>query len=119
MALGSSSLNLYETLKAFSVIANQGQALVPLLTLQVEDSSGKEILSHLSLNEFFKEEIDQADSFIHKEKIKWFKESMPENQQSAFSKKMDASFAQRLQTADTSFKQLCPDESSFGCYTGS
>ena len=53
MALGSSSLNLYETLKAFSVFANQGREIKPLLIHRVEDASGKEILSDLSLDEFF------------------------------------------------------------------
>ena len=47
MALGSSSLNLYETLKAFSVFANQGKGLKPILIRRVEDLSEKEILSNL------------------------------------------------------------------------
>ena len=90
MALGSSSLNLYETLKAFSVFANQGQGLKPILIYRVEDLSGKEILSNLSLNEFFKEEISEANRFVQEEKSKWFKEDIPEGKAELFSKTLDA-----------------------------
>ena len=87
MALGSSSLNLYETLKAFSVFANQGQELKPLLIHRVEDPFGKEILSDLSLDEFFKEEIATAKAFVQKEQSKWFKESLSEKNRTAFQKR--------------------------------
>ena len=87
MALGSSSLNLYETLKAFSVFANQGQRIQPLLIHRVEDLSGKEILSHLSLDEFFKEEIAQADEFVQTEKSKWFKERLSETEWNSLQKR--------------------------------
>ena len=87
MALGSSSLNLYEVLKAFSIIANQGKAILPLLIHSVEDPTGKEILSNLSLDEFFKEEIARAKEFVHKEKSKWFKEDLLEEELSFFQKR--------------------------------
>ena len=87
MALGSSSLNLYEVLKAFSIIANQGKAILPLLIHSVEDPAGKEILSNLSLDEFFKEEIATAKEFVHKEKSKWFKEELLEEELSFFQKR--------------------------------
>ena len=87
MALGSSSLNLYETLKAFSIFANQGQDLKPLLIHRVEDSSGKEILSDLSLDEFFKEEIATTKEFVQKEKSKWFKEEPSEKEMTPFQKR--------------------------------
>ena len=75
MSLGSSSLTLYEVLKAFSVIAHQGKALFPLLIHKVEDLEGRGILSDLSLDEFFKEDILQAQEFVQKEKTKWFPSS--------------------------------------------
>lgn len=87
MALGSSSLNLYETLKAFSVVANQGKRIRPLLIHSVKDLEGKEILSDLSLDEFFKEEIAQAEEFVQKEKLKWFKDNVPEEDQTPLQKR--------------------------------
>ena len=68
MALGSSSLSLYEMLKAFSVVANQGKAFFPILIRSVKDSEGRELLSDLSLDEFFEKEIAEAREFIEKEK---------------------------------------------------
>ncbi len=86
-ALGSSSLNLYETLKAFSVLAIQGKGIKPLLIHRVEDSSGKEILTDLSLDEFFKEEMAKAKEFIQTEKTKWFKEGLAEENRSPFQRR--------------------------------
>ena len=106
MALGSSSLNLYETLKAFSVFANQGQSLKPLLIRRVEDLSGKEILSHLSLDEFFKEEIAEANQFVQEEKSKWFKEDIPEEKQSFFQKRWTPLFKENS-------NQLIPPSNSY------
>lgn len=87
MALGSSSLTLYETLKAFSVFARQGRRMRPSLIHRVEDFSGKEILSDLSLDEFFREEITKAEEFVKEEQFKWFKENVPEEEQSFFQKR--------------------------------
>ena len=87
MALGSSSLSLYEVLKAFSVLARQGKAFFPLLIQRVEDSKGKELLSSLSLNEFFTEEIRQAQEFVQKEKTKWFPDRLSEEERSFFQKR--------------------------------
>ena len=81
MALGSSSLNLYETLKAFSVFARKGQGIKPILIHRVEDSSGKPILENLSLDEFFKEDIKKAEEFIQLKQSKWFNKE-PEKQSS-------------------------------------
>ena len=106
MALGSSSLNLYETLKAFSVFANQGQEIRPILVHRVEDLSGREILSHLSLDEFFKEEIAQADEFVQTEKSKWFKEALSEQELNPFQKRWQNLFKDHSH-------QLIPSSSSY------
>ena len=87
MALGSSSLSLYETLKAFSVFAKQGQKISPLLIYRVEDFYGKELFSHLSLDKFFEEEIAKTEEFVQTEKSKWFKDNLPEEEQSDFQKR--------------------------------
>lgn len=90
MALGSSSLTLYETLKAFSIFAIQGRGIKPLLIHHVEDSSGKEILSDVSLDEFFKEEIAAAKEFVQTEKSKWFKDTLSEEEFNSLQKRWQA-----------------------------
>lgn len=106
MALGSSSVNLYEILRAFSVIANQGQRVQPVLIHRVEDFYGKEILANLSLDEFFKNEITQAEEFVQQEKTKWFKEGIAEEDQSFFQKRW-----QNLLKSDTG--PLIPPSNSY------
>ena len=106
MALGSSSLNLYETLKAFSIFANQGQDLKPLLIHRVEDPFGKEILSDLSLDEFFKEEIAKSKAFVQKEQSKWFKENLSEKNITAFQKRWKA-------VLEKNSSQLIPPSNSY------
>ena len=86
MALGSSSLTLYETLKAFSVFAKQGQALKPLLIEKVEDNKKEELISNIGLDDFFKEEIAKAEEFVMEQKSRWFKEDVPEKELSPFQK---------------------------------
>lgn len=106
MALGSSSVNLYEILKAFSVIASQGQKIKPVLIHRVEDSLGKELILDLSLDEFFKEEIAKNEKFVQEEKSKWFKAGIPEESQSPFQKRW-----QTLLEEDSS--QLIPPSNSY------
>ena len=106
MALGSSSLTLYETLKAFSVFAKQGQKVKPLLIDKVEDSKGEELISSISLDEFFKEEIATAEDFVFEQKSRWFKEDLPEEKQSAFQKRW-----QPLLEPQSS--QLIPENNSY------
>ena len=72
-ALGSSSISLYECLKAFSVFALGGRGMAPVLIRRVEDSMGGEVLSDLSLDEFFKEEMALAGEFVKKEQARQLK----------------------------------------------
>ena len=73
-ALGSSSLNLYEVSKAYSVFARQGRNISPLLIHRVEDQFGKSLFTDLSLDEMFTEKIEEAEQFIQEEKKRWFSE---------------------------------------------
>ena len=107
MALGSSSLNLYETLKAFSVVAHQGQKIKPILIRRVEDLFGKEILSDISLDEFFKEDIARAEMFITAEKERWLKTQNKNRPASFFQKRWRELFKEE----DT--KQLIPPSNSY------
>ena len=74
MALGSSALTLYEITKAFSVFARLGQQITPRLILKVEDQEKEELLSDLSLDDMFQEQIRQARDFVQEEKERWFSE---------------------------------------------
>ena len=87
MALGSSSLTLYETLKAFSVIANQGQSIKPILIHKVEDSKGQELITNISLDDFFQKEIQKAKNILKQEQEKWFPSNTAESKQSLFQKR--------------------------------
>lgn len=73
-ALGSSSLNLYEVSKAYSVFAREGKNISPLLIHRVEDPFEKPLFTDLSLDEMFREEMEEAERFIQEEKTKWFSE---------------------------------------------
>ena len=72
MALGSSALTLYETVKAFSVFGRLGRGITPRLILKVEDPDGNELLSNVSLDGEFKEKIEQSQARVQEEKIRWF-----------------------------------------------
>ena len=106
MALGSSSLTLYETLKAFSVFARQGRGLKPLLIESVEDSKGEELVSSLGMDDFFIEEIAKAEKFVTEQKSRWFKENIPEEQQSDFQRRWQA-------LLNSKSNQLIPANSSY------
>ena len=74
LALGSSSLNLYETTKAFSVFGRGGRKITPRLILKVEDQEGKELMSNLSLDDMFQESIERGRVFVREEQERWFSE---------------------------------------------
>ena len=73
MALGSSSVSLYEILKAFSVVFANGKVFSPILITKTEDFHGEEILKNLSLDEFFEEEILKREEYLEEEKERWIK----------------------------------------------
>jgi penicillin-binding protein 1A len=56
LALGSSSVTLYEMTKVFSQIARLGKRNRPVLVHKVVDKSGKVILEHLTLDQRFETE---------------------------------------------------------------
>lgn len=57
LALGSSSVTLYEMTKAFSEFGRMGKRIRPQLIHKVEDASGKAILQNISLDIRFDKEI--------------------------------------------------------------
>ena len=56
LALGSSSVTLYEMTKVFSILGRAGRRIDPLLVQEVRDSLGGELLGALSLEERFAEQ---------------------------------------------------------------
>ena len=73
-ALGSSALNLYEVSKAYSIFAKQGIGFAPLLVHRVENQFGEELFVDLSMDEMFKNQIQEAEEFLQAHKNKWFPE---------------------------------------------
>ena len=81
MALGSSSVSLYEISKAFSVFARGGRKITPILISRVEDREGVTLLSNISLDYFFEEKIKANEEFLQEEKKKWFKQTASANKE--------------------------------------
>jgi len=107
MALGSSSITLYETLKAFSVFFHQGKRIQPILVHKVENSKGDTLISNLSLDDFFIDEIESAEAFVLKTKDRWLKPDIPEFQQTRFQKRWLPLFQEEKSD------QLIPANSSY------
>ncbi|UOF00546.1 penicillin-binding protein 1A [Bdellovibrio reynosensis] len=57
LALGSSSVTLYEMTKVFSEFGRLGKRISPMLIHKVEDAAGKDLLSTISLDQRFEKEI--------------------------------------------------------------
>ena len=68
VALGSSSVSLYEMTKAFSIFGRGGQNIQPIILDKVEDSQGFVLLEKVSLDEKFK---DQMEGFKEEFKKSW------------------------------------------------
>lgn len=69
LALGSSSVTLYEMTKVFSEFGRLGKRLSPLLIHKVEDASGKPLLQTVSLDRRFEKEIKTiSDEFENRRK---------------------------------------------------
>ena len=109
MALGSSSLTLYETLKAFSVFAKEGKVIKPLLIHKVISPTKEELLSKVSLDLFFEEEIEETKNFVLKNKEKWFPSGLSPEEQTSFQKRWSPLLQEgsdQLIPADTSYVLL-------------
>lgn len=61
LALGSSSVTLYEMTRAFGVIGRMGQRLKPVVIRRVVDATGKEVAAGVSLDNRFKTEMARID----------------------------------------------------------
>jgi penicillin-binding protein 1A len=63
MALGSSSVTLYEMLKAFSIYSKNGKRVSPILIRKVTDATGEKVLAeNISLDEKFRKELETLEA---------------------------------------------------------
>lgn len=72
MALGSSSVSLYEVVKAFATFPRQGKKIRPVLVYKVESAEGEILLEDQSMDHFFNTEIEQTKEFVKEQSLKWF-----------------------------------------------
>lgn len=69
LALGSSSVTLYEMTKAFAEFGRLGRRISPLLIHKVEDANGKVLIQNVSLDTRFEKEIKTiSDDFEQRRK---------------------------------------------------
>ncbi|MEZ4870829.1 MAG: PBP1A family penicillin-binding protein [Bdellovibrionales bacterium] len=61
LALGSSSVTLYEMTKVFSQLGRLGKRIVPRLILKVTDADGNVLLENISLDKRFQNELDKIN----------------------------------------------------------
>ena len=66
LALGSSSVTLYEMTKAFAHIANLGKRMKPIVIHRVVDKNGNILVKNLSLDDRFEEEIQIIEEKFEK-----------------------------------------------------
>ena len=58
MALGSSSISLYEMTKIYSIFSRSGKRTIPLLIRKIENSLQEEVLTDVSLDKKFEKSIE-------------------------------------------------------------
>ncbi|MCB9072587.1 MAG: PBP1A family penicillin-binding protein [Bdellovibrionaceae bacterium] len=69
LALGTSGISMYEMTKAFSVFANGGRRIAPVLVKEVKRPDGEVLLKNLSLDARFKDKLDAInEEFLQKRK---------------------------------------------------
>jgi penicillin-binding protein 1A len=84
LALGSSSVTLYEMVKAFAQIGKLGQKVTPILIHKVEDREGKVILGETSLDERFKKEVDLYDEYFKRRRANYLAYKTAQEAEQAF-----------------------------------
>ena len=78
LALGSSSVTLYEMTKVFSVFGRQGKRIIPLLLHEVLAPNQEKILGALSLDERFAEQMQDWNETMEKSRQNFFNEQETE-----------------------------------------
>jgi len=74
LALGSSSVTLYEMTRAFGVIGRNGRRLGPVLIRKVLDAEGKEIATNIGLDNRFKTELGRIEEDFEQKRQNYLKD---------------------------------------------
>lgn len=69
LALGSSSVTLYEMTKAFAQIGRLGKKIQPIIIHKVLDQSGEELLGKVSLDIRFEKELEELDKSFEWQRV--------------------------------------------------
>ncbi len=77
LALGSSSVTLYEITKVFSVFGRLGKSIHPLLIRQVLSPEGQAVLSSLSMDEYFSDQIHPFQEEMEARRQKFLSQPTP------------------------------------------
>lgn len=72
LALGSSSVTLYEMTKAFSQLANLGKRVRPMIIHSVDNNLGENILGKVSLDDRFADQIAPFDKMFEERRKKFY-----------------------------------------------
>ncbi len=68
LALGSSSVTLYEMTKVFSILGRGGKKIIPLLLYEVGDQNRNPLLGPLSLDDRFLEELEVLEKTMEEKR---------------------------------------------------
>ena len=79
LALGSSSMTLYEMTKAFAVFSRLGKKIKPWLVHHVKDSNQVEVSGPLSLDTRFSEQIEPWEKLMEERRQKFLMEQEDKN----------------------------------------
>ena len=71
LALGSSSVSLYEITKVFAQLGRGGKKITPRLILQVKAADGSVLLQNISLDYKFQSQIDELDAPFERRRKKY------------------------------------------------
>ncbi|GIL18839.1 MAG: penicillin-binding protein 1A [Oligoflexia bacterium] len=69
LALGSSSVTLYEMTKVFSQFGKLGKRIRPILIHKVEDSKGKKLLDVVTIDDRFKKETEEMEKQFEERRL--------------------------------------------------
>lgn len=82
LALGSSSVTLYEMTKAFSEFGRLGKRISPMLIHRVDDANGKTVLKTVSLDSRFDKEVKTIDDGFEERRLSYL-ESLTKKEETA------------------------------------
>ncbi|MBX3019937.1 MAG: PBP1A family penicillin-binding protein [Bdellovibrionaceae bacterium] len=76
LALGSSSVTLYEMTKAFAQIAKLGKRVRPVIIHKVDDYAGQNLLGEVTLDERFKDQIEPIEKMFEERRKKFYEQKL-------------------------------------------